>query len=241
MTETSFRDQIKKLVELQKIDEQIYALKRELDECPLRLEKLSSEFEEKKQKLKELDEQTKAKLLERKEREVDLKAKEDEIAKANSHLTQLKTNKEYKAKLSEIESLKADKSLIEEKILTLFDEVDKIQVQLDQEKQILSDQEKKFLEEKKAIEDLVKLSEDKIKVLDHQRKQAAVGVDAQSLMRYERILAGKDGLAMVPVHGDACTGCYMRVPPQQINEIKKHAELIFCEMCARILYIEEEL
>ena len=38
---------------------------------------------------------------------------------------------------------------------------------------------------------------------------------------------------------DACGGCNMNLPPQVINEIMMKKNLIFCESCARILYIEE--
>jgi len=241
MTPASMRDQIIKLVELQKFDAEIYQYNKELNEGPVRLEELKSQFETKKQILKELDDKVKAKQLERKEKEVDLKAKEDEIIKANSHLSQLKTNKEYKTKLTEIENINADKSIIEEKILILFDEVDKICAQLEKEKVSLAEEEKKYNAEKKQIEDSVKELEDKVKVLENKRKQVAADIDPNSLSRYERILKGKNGLAIVKVLNGSCTGCYMNVPAQQVNEIKKHENLIYCEMCARILYIEEDL
>ena len=52
-------------------------------------------------------------------------------------------------------------------------------------------------------------------------------------------LKGKEGLAMVPVRQNACGGCHLNLPPQVINEIQMKTELVFCESCARILYIEE--
>jgi predicted nucleic acid-binding Zn-ribbon protein len=33
----------------------------------------------------------------------------------------------------------------------------------------------------------------------------------------------------------------MHVPHQVINEIKMHDRLIFCENCARILYLQEDV
>ena len=33
----------------------------------------------------------------------------------------------------------------------------------------------------------------------------------------------------------------MNVTPQMINQIKMHERLVFCESCARILYIEDDL
>ncbi|MDP8265438.1 MAG: C4-type zinc ribbon domain-containing protein [Candidatus Aceula meridiana] len=241
MTSKSAKDQIIKLVELQKFDTEIYQYNKELKEGPERLQEIKIQFEAKKQILKEFDERTKSKQLERKEKEVDLQAKEDEIVKSNNHLSQLKTNKEYKAKLTEIENIKADKSIIEEKILILFDEVDKIKDQFEKEKVLLAEEEKNYIAEKKQIEDFMKELEEKVKLLENKRKQTAVDIDANALSRYERILKGKDGLAIVKVENGSCTGCYMNVPAQQVNQIKKHENLIYCEMCARILYIEEDL
>ena len=64
--------------------------------------------------------------LKRKELELEMKAGEDDIAKSNIQLTQLKTNKEYQIKLNEIASIKADKSIIEEKILLSYDAADAV-------------------------------------------------------------------------------------------------------------------
>ena len=124
MPQTTILDQIRKLVELQKIDEEIYRHKKELEEKPAQLAVLQQQFEAKKAGLKKLEEKSKTLLVERKFFEVDLQSKEDAISKANAQLSLLKTNKEYTAKMSEIENLKADKSQVEEKILLSYDEVD---------------------------------------------------------------------------------------------------------------------
>jgi len=59
------------------------------------------------------------------------------------------------------------------------------------------------------------------------------------LLEYERILNSRDGLAIVTVKGNSCGGCNMLVPPQVINLIKMYEHIITCEMCNRILYINE--
>lgn len=241
MPEVSIRDQVRTLAELQKIDAEFYEQQNKLKEKPVKIDALKRAFEDKKIGCHDLEERLKKKQLERKEREGDLQAKEGEIAKANSQLSLLKTNKEYKAKLTEIESLKADKSIIEEKILILFDEVDELTVKSQKAKEILAQDEKKFLEEKGKIEADTKQLEDRVKVLEAQRQQKAKDVQPKLLSQYERILRGKEGLAMVPVVHNACGGCFMNVPPQVVNDIKKHEGLVFCESCARILYTEEDL
>ena len=241
MTQISVKDQIKKLVDLQKIDAEIYTVNISLTEKPVLIEELKEKFEATKAHLNHLEENFKSIQLKRKELELEMKAKEDDIAKANSQLTQLKTNKEYQTKLNEIASIKADKSIIEEKILLSYDETDTIQAQIGKEKVSVGADEKKYLVRKKEIEDEIKLMEDRIKVLESQRKQLLPGVDRTLLTRYEKILAHKDGLGIAPINDSSCGGCHMNVPPQTINAIKMHDQLIECEICQRIMYLEDDL
>src|SRR3989338_7707751 len=111
------KDQLRKLIELQKIDKEIYEFRRELEEKPAYLEEIKNHYEDKKATLHNWEEKLKKTVLDRKSLELELKTREDEITKANTQLSALKTNKEYTAKISKIEHNKADQSIIEEKIL----------------------------------------------------------------------------------------------------------------------------
>jgi predicted nucleic acid-binding Zn-ribbon protein len=232
---------LKKLVELQKVDKEIYTLAKELEEHPGQLARLQEQFETKQLYLKKLEENLKALQVSRNVLEVELQAKEDAIAKANSQLSQIKTNKEYAAKLSEIENIKSDKSIIEEKILRFYDETDAVKASVVQEKKVLAQEEQAYVNKKQEIENVMKGIADRVKVLQGQRTQRSPDVDRATLSRYDRIVAHKVGLAIVPVIGSVCQGCFMNVPAQVINEIKSHKEFIYCEICSRILYLEEDV
>ncbi len=241
MTMTSIKDQIKKLVELQAIDIEIYHLKTDLCDKPDEIEALRENFEAKKARLKQLEDQLKVILVKQKEYEVDLKSKEDTIVKADGQLSQLKTNKEYQAKLLEIENIKADKSLIEEKILLGFDTIDAARKAIETEKTVVSNYEKEFQLKKKEIDDIMAVSSDQLKVKESQRARIAPEVRPDILSRYDRILQHKEGLAIVPVKNRSCGGCFMHLTEQLINQIKMHDEFITCDVCARILYLEDDL
>jgi len=228
------------LVALQNVDAEIYDLKRQLEEKPEFLKSLQDQFETKKIKLHQLEEQHKAIQLDRKAKEGDLQAKDAAIAKANTQLSQIKNNKEYMAKIGEIESIKADKSIIEEKIIVAYDEADNIKSQIEKEKNVVQQEEQKYLQAKKSIDDEVKKIEQRIRELGVQRGALLPQINPAFLRRYERILANKAGLAIVSVQGHSCGGCYMNVPAQVINEIKMYDKLISCEMCSRILYLKED-
>ncbi len=241
MTQTTILETVKKLVALQKIDREIFHFKRELKAGPEVLAETQKQFEAKKARLKELEEKFKTIQLERKGLEGDLLVKEDAIRKVNAQLSEIKTNKEYTAKLVEIEGVKADKSIIEEKILNFYDLGDQVQVLINQEKEALKQEEQKYLKEKQVIEASMKDLEGKKSVLENQRKQIAPELDKNLLLKYEKILNNKDGLALVPVTGASCGGCYMNVPAQVVNQIKMHQDMVQCEFCARILYLQEDV
>ncbi|MEW5758294.1 MAG: C4-type zinc ribbon domain-containing protein [Candidatus Omnitrophota bacterium] len=236
---TNIKDQIQKLVILQQTDKQIYNYSQKLREYPALLDSIKKELEEKKRSLQLAEDSFKKTQLKQKEKEGELSTKEAEINKQQSQLFQLKTNKEYNAKLSEIAGIKADKSKLEEDILMIFDEVDAARKNLENEKKVFQEEEVRSNQEKKKIEEDIKILENKIKDLEGKRKQEADQVDIKILTNYEKILKNKEGLAIVPVRNFACQGCFMNVTPQTVNEINMHEKLVTCEMCARILYVEE--
>ena len=234
-------EDLRKLVELQKLDKEIFSLKQTLSESPRTLEALSSEFEFKKATFKSLEENRQKLQLKQKEKEGDLAAREEGIKKAHGQLGVLKTNKEYQAKLAEIESLKADKSLIEEDILRLMDQVEEAKKSVDAEKIRLNEEEKIFNEKKETCEEQAKNMEAEIQTLTGKRSIGSSVIDKKVLNAYEHILQGRAGVALVLVKDNSCLGCHMRVPHQVINEIKMHDRLITCENCSRILYLDEDV
>ena len=209
-------------------------------EKPKILESLQNEFDQKKQILKEYEERSKSLLLKRKDKEGELTSKEEDVKKLQSKLYALKTNKEYSAMLTEINGVKMDNSLLEEEIIKILEEQDDLKKDLEKQQSIIKEEDRKFNEEKQKINNRIKEIEVQIKDMESKRSNAIKEIDAKILSQYERILKGKESLAIVKVESDSCQGCFMNVPPQVINEIKMNDKLIFCEMCARILYIPDD-
>ncbi|MDD4938755.1 MAG: C4-type zinc ribbon domain-containing protein [Candidatus Omnitrophica bacterium] len=235
---TNLKSQIFELGRLQTIDSEIYSLKNEKESKPAQIQAIDAAFEEKKKRLAELEAASLNFQKQRKERELELASKEESTKKLEGQLFSLKTNKEYQAMLQQIQDSKADASVIEDQILALFDQADKAKSEVIKEKERLQGEEKTALEQKKRIEDRVKEIDDRVAQLDAQRAQIIPGIDKKVLSQYERILANRDGLAIVKVEGDSCGGCNMFVPPQVINLIRMYERIITCEICNRILYVE---
>jgi len=240
VSNVDLKKQINELVKLQAVDTQIYRLQQEKKNTPARLKELEETFVKKKENLASLEKNSQDLLRKRKEKELECASKEDEGRKMQSQLYQLKTNKEYSAKLKEIDAVEADKSVLEDAILVLMEEADKLNNEIKKEKEFLVEEEKRDKAEKQKIELRSKEIEEKLSQLNAQRTQIVGQVEPEILGKYERVLTNRDYLAIVKVENNACQGCFMNVPPQVINLIKMYSHLVICEVCQRILYIEEE-
>lgn len=239
MGNLDLKAQLTSLISLQAIDSEIYALRNEKEAKPQEIKALEDLFQEKKQSLAVLEKKLLDLQKQRKDRELELASKEEAIKKLQGQLYSLKTNKEYQTMLQQIQDAKADSSVFEDQILTLFDQADKVRIESENENARLKEEEKGFNAQKKQIEDRLKAIDDRLAQLDAQRKLALTDIDPKILAQYDRILANRDGLAIVLVKDNSCKGCNMFVPPQVINLIKMYERIITCEICNRILYTDE--
>ena len=231
--------QLDTLIKLQVIDTQIYQLNHEKQKKPRELAQLEAEFKQKNIGVKNAEEKFTAVQLKKKEKEGALVAKEEQIKKLQGQLYQIKTNKEYSAMQHEVESQKADKSLIEDDILVLMDEIDKAKTEISKEKENLAKEEVNLKEQQKLVHSQVEEIEKKLQLLNADRQTIVPQLDPSVLKKYEKILKSKNGLAITSVKDDACQGCNMNMPPQVINQIRMKQEFIVCESCARFLYIND--
>ena len=180
--------------------------------------------------------------------ELDLRKREDDVSKFRAALNTAKTNKDYAAILTQINTLKADNSKLEEQVLKIMQEVDlvkadsdKVQQQIDAEKSRLAEIEKLSGEE---IRKLTAMVED----LSGKRAVAAQAVSPDYLAAFDRIAGSYEGDAMAaieihgkrPPHDFICGGCYMSLNAEHVNALRTRDEIRTCDNCGRILYLETE-
>ena len=238
MSAVSIADQLKVLIELQKLDGEIHRLRLELQAKPEETSRLKQEHQSRSHALQEAEGRYKTLEVKRNQLETDLGQKEQQTKKLQGQLFQVKTNKEYSAMQREIEGLKADQSVLEEEILKRMEEVDQAKAQVAAGRQSLKAEEEKLNSQLKQLEEESRRIEARMSQTQNERKLLTPRVDPAILAQYERILEHHEGLALAPVRGNACGGCFMGLPPQLINEVQLATRLVPCESCARILYME---
>lgn len=232
-------EQIDALKQLQALDGEIYALRKQQEQKPLELQTIEAETALQEARTKEVEARLRTFQVGQKEKEVELQTHEANIKKLQSQLFQLKTNKEYSAMQREIESIKADNSVLEETILKLFDTIEAASKERQQEQAKLAEQQKRLQVERTRIDRELAEIATRVAELEKQREAIAPSVHADTLDFYDRILEMRDGLALVPLMANACGGCNRRLPPQVINEVFLKAKIVTCESCNRILYFDE--
>jgi len=236
----NLKEQLQTLIQLQAIDTQIYRLNDEKKAKPLEIEALKTAFEAKKATLANLEKISLDLQKEKKDRELELGSKEENAKKLQAQLFQLKTNKEYNTMLQQIQDAKADGSLIEDKILESMDKIEKSKADIDNERKKLQQEEQTFNAQKKTVEDRIKEIDEKLAQLNIQRQQSVPAIDKKILAQYDRILQNRDGLAIVSVKNNTCSGCNMFMPAQVINLIRMYEKIMVCDVCNRILFIGDE-
>ena len=78
---------------------------------------------------------------------------------------------------------------------------------------------------------------DEIEAVEKRRAEVASEVPAAALEAYERIYNVRDQMAVCPVEGDVCTGCYTSVKPNDLARLKGASSMVTCGSCQRVLYI----
>lgn len=240
MQKINVEEQLNILIKLQALDAQLYRLRRERAAKPKLIEELEARRNEEQAAVKEIEEKIKANQLKRKQKEMDLQTEEESVKKLSTQLYQIKTNKEYQTMQHEIEGHKADNSLLEDEILAIMEEADSFSKELIKERELFAEAEARLSEDRKKIEGEIAVIDNEIANFESQRGELTAQVDKKVLSQYEKVLANREGVALVAVKNHACQGCFINLPPQVINEIRMKDKITVCESCARILYIEND-
>jgi len=234
----SIAESLEVLKKIQVLDKEIYDMEVFLIELPERLGKIDQEFEEKKTAFNDLEEQIQQFKLKNKEDELELNKKDAEVEKLDSQLASLKTNKDYKTMLEQIASIKADKSMMEEKVLTEWQEVEKLNIERKEEKEKVDKEEAVMKQQKQELDKESSEAKSKIDSLKKEKETILEPVEKETKELYERILKKREGVALAKADDENCSACHVHLRPQIINEVRLKENLICCENCTRILYEE---
>ena len=177
----------------------------------------------------------------RRKLENDLMGVEGKIQKYQGQLSEVKTNKEYQAMIHEIETCKAERAGLDEKILMEMEESEKHNDSFKKVEEQLQTRQRETEEGKgRLAAELDQMKREKEK-LEKEREQLAAAIPASFLDPFTRIARQRNGVAMVPVREELCGGCHVRVLPKLVQQVRRATRLIACDSCHRLMYVAEDL
>jgi predicted nucleic acid-binding Zn-ribbon protein len=238
--EQTVEQKLKALYELQTIHTKIDKIRQVRGELPMEVADLEDDvagLETRIQKIKaELDD-LEDDIVTRKNLIKDAQAN---IKKYETQLNEVKNNREYDAISKEIEIQGLDIQVSEKKIREFgFDITSRTQIY----EKALADLEarKSDLDAKKAeLGTITAETEKEEGELSGQAEKATKNIDERLLIAYNRLRQNaKNGLAVVTIQRDSCSGCFNQIPPQRQSDIRQRKKIIVCEHCGRILVDEQ--
>jgi predicted nucleic acid-binding Zn-ribbon protein len=238
--EQMVKEQLQLLWRLQTLERQIEEAQKEKEAYPLMLERLEEML--KAQEEKKAEEKRRIEELERErvklEGELDMET--ERTKRSQLKLLEIKTNKEYQALLKEIETGKEHNSQREEAIITMLDEIDRLKTDYAGMVERAHKEREEIEQEQAKIKEQMVIAEQHITEWQHTRGEIIKELDPELVKRYTTLKERRNGIAVVLVRDEGCQGCYVNIPPQLYNEVKKNKEIIMCPNCQRILYWDEE-
>ena len=229
-------EELAALVKLAQIDVSTRDLEAELEQAPARL------------KENEVDLKRLQDLLDAERKQVEeaaglLEAQEEEIKEQNQALSRSKSKSAKARTMREIEAVERELEAVRRSIREREEERERLKAAIEQRKAIITQHEQELTElasfvageEKSTAERVDRLKQEKSEVLAS-RKEAVAQISPIILRRYDLIRSRRGGAAAAQLKEDMCSGCFMIIPPQLANAIRKGETIEQCPRCQRFLY-----
>jgi predicted nucleic acid-binding Zn-ribbon protein len=233
------------LIKLQSVENRLRAVKSKLTRCRRTVIFQENQLRTLQNGLEAKHEETKLTRVQVDRLELELKERDEHIAKLRAALNMAKTNKEYAAILTELNTSKADNSKVENQVLDLMknieaDESDRMQIQIQ-----IDEQKAKLDELRKDAEIKGTGFESEIEEIQSEWDQVAETIPAEALGIFKRVAETYDGEALATVSKEneridiySCGGCFMRLPAETVNQLMTKDDIIRCSNCTRILVLK---
>jgi len=178
--------------------------------------------------------------------ELELKTRDQEVSKLRASLNAAKTNKEYAAVLTQLNTTRADNSKIESQILELMKAVEVDEGECENIRRQIEEQKQDLEQTRKKVESSAAEHEAEIGKIQAEWNEVAKTIPRKALEIFNRVAETYDGEAVAMIEQQegrgaaySCGGCYMGVPAESVNVLMTKDDIIRCPNCTRILVLNE--
>lgn len=176
--------------------------------------------------------------------ELELKSRDETTNNLRAVLNSAKTNKEYAAVLTQLNTTKADNSKIETQILDLMKDIEVDEQECKKIKEQIEDQKKILEHTRTETEQSSMKYQTEIDKIQKEWDTEAKHIPADILEIFKRVAETYDGEALAAIDEQegrtaaySCGGCFMGITPETVNLLMTKDDIIRCPNCTRILVL----
>lgn len=235
------RKNLEALIELQDIDWKLKKLSDAKGDLPQKVESLSNKVQDARQNLQQLLDDKKEKISRKASLDSDVVLFRENLKKYQNQLYHVKNNKEYDAITSEIDSTQEKIDQYEFESLELEEAENEIEANISEAEKTIEELQTELDKTNQFLKEMLVKTEDEERVLIEKRAPLLELLPRPILNHYERIRAGRGGMALALLKDGACSECSAHIPSQRAMEIRMMNDFYLCEVCGRILVYRPEL
>jgi predicted nucleic acid-binding Zn-ribbon protein len=234
--EISVEQRLKSLYDLQKVMSKVDEIKILRGDLPLEVQDLEDEIAGLNTRIQRIN----TDIMEREQKISDAKNSIEEIkikiTRKTEQQGQVVNNREYEILSKELENLNLDIQIHEKNITDSTSFINYKKEDLDKSQAESAEKKIDLKQKKTELNQIIIETKQEEETLREHSKRLETQIDARLLSAFKRIRKNaRNGLAVVAVERNSCSGCFSKIPPQRQLDIRLRKKIIVCENCGRIL------
>jgi predicted nucleic acid-binding Zn-ribbon protein len=230
--------EVDKLWELQSVLSQLAEREKQMSVKPEAFAAVDGEYQAANEEMTRLGQSLELVAKERRRVDGELSDQQELLKKYQSQLMQVKNQQQYAAAWKEIDATRKHVKELEDSVLKSMTEAEGLQAQLNERKSGHDDLKARY--DKAHTEWQNSLGDLRTEAEALRTRAAAIEASIPERLRneFQKIYKQRQGVAIARVVNDSCSSCRSRVRPALFQQLKR-GELVHCEGCHRILYLEK--
>ena len=235
---------LKGLIQLQSVENRLRVEKAKLTRCRRNVVIQESQIRSLQNAIEAKKEEIQLSKVQFDRLELELKSRDETIARLRASLNSAKTNKEYSAVLTQLNTTKADNSKIEAQSLELLKTIEADEAECENIQQQIDEQKQTLEQTRTEAEILACKYQAEIDKIQAEWDEVAKTIPEKPLEIFKRVTETYDGQAVAVIEQQegrkgaySCGGCFMGITAECVNLLMTKDDIMRCPNCTRILIL----
>jgi predicted nucleic acid-binding Zn-ribbon protein len=248
METTTTTSHLRTIVRLQAALDALRRAEKQLSGVPEWMEELHTQHSARLAEIAAVGETAEAAAHERRKAEAAIQDASEKLKHYQQQISLVRTQREYSALLTEIDTVKGSIKGLEEQALAGMEGYEQAQSRLAEERAAFADLDTRYQQALAQWQSERPAVEQQAETLRAEVTQLRGELPRATLTNFERVYERRGGDAVAPLRKSTapggpiyhCGGCNYRVRLQVVGEIRNKGSLVQCDGCRRFLYAAEE-